>query len=842
MTVSDPQAAQLSNGWLRRGLVEVLARIAAQAPVGEVLEALLRIIEAQAPGMYAAVILRDPQTASLRVVAAPSLPAPLRRCIGGTGMTPAEVCCIETALTGRRVLIADLAAHEDSCEHRRVAMECDMRACWAEPIVSAAGAVLGAFTIYSRTAHAPDEADLTLLGDCAEIAKVALEQADLAQQLRREHDLVESLFETAHGIVLLLEPGGTIVRYNQLAESLLGRPLAEVIGRNWFDEAVAPQDRERSRREFEAALRGESPSRPVNAVVRFDDQRRIIEWFHSLLRDETGAVSALLAIGYDITARRLTEDALRLRDRSLAATHNGVIIADARAPACPIIYTNAAVTTITGWTQEQVIGRSCEVLLRPRDDDRSGATIQQALSRRLPLRLAFETRRADGAVLWLDLQVTPVRDDAGAVSHFIAVLNDVSAREQTMLELHTRNLELEALADLGQAFISGGTPAALRPRIVALAHEFLGADRVLLLEPDDNGALAATAGQGWPAGVVGALRFMPGPGSLLSRTLRARHPVTIRDLRTAEDVAPSELPGLTELRSAVAICVAGRGSPHGVLAVFSATDRGFGAEELAFLQSLANMLALGIERQRDDNRMRRLQRDLMHAAGRSALADFGTTVAHELNQPVSSVMNYVQAALRLLESSAIPAQARAHLDRAVDEAERAGEIMRRLRRLVDTGLPEVVRADIDEIVRDGAGVALLEADDCGIDVRYHLAADLPPVLVDPVQIQQVVFNLVRNAVEALRRRPDPLLRLVTGRRSAELVEVRVEDNGPGLPGGIFDDADRRLGAEHRTGSGMGIGLSICRSILATHGGRLWTTPAPGGGAALHFTVPVAPRS
>jgi len=659
------------------------------------------------------------------------------------------------------------------------------------------------------------------------------------QRLYRQHQLVEGLFETAHAIVLLLDPHGKVLRYNGFAERLLGVPQPEAAGKPWIDTFVPPAEREHVRDILAGSLQGQGAAGNINGVLTRSDGIRQIEWFDTRLRDERGRVAALLAIGTDITEKRRAEDAVRLRDRSLAAAYNGVLIADARRQDCPLIYANAALSTITGYRHAELLGRSSRFLFGAQTDPGAVQAIEQALAARRPCRVTFRGSRKDGSSFWTDLHLTPVADDDGVATHLIGIVNDVTEREQTLIALRTRNLELEALARLSRAFLEGATLDSMRPQIVAFAHEFLGVERVLLLEMAGEQGLLATAGLGWAEGVVGSARVPLPPGSLITRALDCEQPVAVRDLRRDEELTAAGLPEADELAGAACLPFCGRAGVYGLFAVFTRHERWFSADEISFLQTLANTLTLAIERRDDEVRMRRLQRELLRTSRDTALADFGATIAHELNQPVASVMNYAQAAARLAGDGAAAGQVREYLERAVDEAERAGEIMRRLRQLVASGVPERAPASIEEIVRDATRLALNHADHAGAQVTFQFAPDLPAVQVDAIQIQQVVFNLVRNALEAMEEinADAPALRLAARRTSRDRVEVSIEDRGPGLDDGLLDETAGRF--DSRKDGGLGIGLSICRSIVGAHGGNLRASPAAGGGTCMRFTVPAA---
>ena len=177
-----------------------------------------------------------------------------------------------------------------------------------------------------------------------------------------------------------------------------------------------------------------------------------------------------------------------------------------------------------------------------------------------------------------------------------------------------------------------------------------------------------------------------------------------------------------------------------------------------------------------------------------------------------------------------------NMDKAIAQGTRATEIIRRLRQFIEKGEGEYSKGDINVIVEEACAMALIDAARKGIGVKMNLGRNLPLVIIDKIQIQQVVVNLVRNSLDALMESERRELTITTSAAENNSIEVAVSDTGPGLP----DEVAKQLFKPFVTTKpdGMGVGLSICRSIIDEHGGRLWTTPNPGGGTIFCFTLPV----
>jgi signal transduction histidine kinase len=220
------------------------------------------------------------------------------------------------------------------------------------------------------------------------------------------------------------------------------------------------------------------------------------------------------------------------------------------------------------------------------------------------------------------------------------------------------------------------------------------------------------------------------------------------------------------------------------------------------------------------------------------LGELMASIAHEVNQPLAAVVTNAQACLRwlALETPRLD-EARAAVERVVRDGNRASEVIQRIRALAKKTEPQMVALDINDVIREAISLEQREMLSQRVSLRTELASALPPVLGDRVQLQQVVINLVMNAVEAMApvtdRPRDILIR--SQRDDANEVLVAVRDSGLGIDS---ENADRLFNAFFTTKpSGMGMGLSISRSIIAAHGGRLWAAPNADHGATFQFSLP-----
>lgn len=246
------------------------------------------------------------------------------------------------------------------------------------------------------------------------------------------------------------------------------------------------------------------------------------------------------------------------------------------------------------------------------------------------------------------------------------------------------------------------------------------------------------------------------------------------------------------------------------------------------------------EYQQTQARLHELQAELVHVSRLTAMGEMASALAHELNQPLSAISNYMKGSRRLLAGSTDPQMPKIEsaMERAAEQALRAGQIIRRLRDFVARGESEKRVESLAKLIEEAGALGLTGAREQGVVLRFNLDPEHDMVLVDRVQIQQVLVNLFRNALEAMAKSERRELTASNRRVADDMIEVTVSDTGAGIP----DDVKVKLFQTFFTtkDSGMGVGLSISRSIIEAHGGRMWAETNAAGGATFRFTLPMAP--
>jgi two-component system sensor kinase FixL len=241
------------------------------------------------------------------------------------------------------------------------------------------------------------------------------------------------------------------------------------------------------------------------------------------------------------------------------------------------------------------------------------------------------------------------------------------------------------------------------------------------------------------------------------------------------------------------------------------------------------------------SRLQELHAELLHVSRLSAMGQMASTVTHELNQPLTAISNYVEAARALLGRGGDLPLSRISdvLERAGEQAIRAGEIIQRLRGFASRGDGEKRIEAITPLVKEAAELAVVGTKLRGISITIQDSSAGAAILADKIQIQQVLLNLLRNAAEAVADQERRDIGLLTEARD-DIVQISVIDNGPGIPEEVQAKLFQPFVSTKKTG--MGVGLSICHGIIAAHDGSLWTEPNPEGGTIFHIALPTTPAA
>ena len=246
------------------------------------------------------------------------------------------------------------------------------------------------------------------------------------------------------------------------------------------------------------------------------------------------------------------------------------------------------------------------------------------------------------------------------------------------------------------------------------------------------------------------------------------------------------------------------------------------------------------ERQGTERRLQELQLELLHVTRVNAMGQMSSAIAHELNQPLTASANYISAARRFLQKPDGTAQAQDAMEQAGKQILRAGTTIRNLRDFIEKREGHRAPENLNKIIEQGIALAFVGMAHINVKVRLELDPMLPTMFVDKIQIQQVLMNLIRNAIEAMQESDTRELAITTGMSGSGHVMVTVRDSGPGLP----EEVRKKLFQPFVTtkAGGMGVGLMICQSIVQFHGGSIEVSPPEEKGSSFSFKLPVDEHS
>ena len=241
------------------------------------------------------------------------------------------------------------------------------------------------------------------------------------------------------------------------------------------------------------------------------------------------------------------------------------------------------------------------------------------------------------------------------------------------------------------------------------------------------------------------------------------------------------------------------------------------------------------ERQARNRQIQELQAEMLHVSRLTAMGQVSASLAHELNQPLTAILNYANACIDIAAEHNDP-DLKSALRKVAEQATRAASIIRRLRAFTEKRGAVRAPEDLGRVVDEAVRLGQINAAERGITMRVRIDRNLPEVMIDRVQIQQVLINLIKNAAEAMEKSPRKDLVVALNLVGADIVRVSIADTGPG----IAKEAREKLFQPFVTtkATGMGMGLNICRGIVEAHGGRLWLEDNPAGGATFVFEMPV----
>ena len=829
-----------------------LKLIFAGAPLSEVLTIIARLVETQGERMLCTIWLLDKDERHLRCVTAPSLPAQYIAQLDGTPVGPKGCNCGTAVYRREPVYVTDIVSDPLWDDYRHLALPYGLRACWSRPLISSKGKVLGTFASYYREVRSPDPTDLQLIESASQLVSIAIERAQDEAALKGSEARKTAILDSALDCIVTIDREGGITEFNPAAERTFGTRRDEVVGKNLADVIIPLSLREKHRRGLARYLaRGESRvlgRRVEMTAVRADGSEFPVEL--AITRIPLDGPPSFTVYLRDITERKQAIDErerveIRLagEKRLLEMVASGCSLPDVLAALCSFVEDTATechcVVSLIDWS-----GLKFRSIVAPTVP----ATFNDAMyavpvrceagpcARAACLKTQVIAVDMESDPLWQESPVralalahgvrscwsTPIYSLAGHVLGTFAILQHKPARptplQQDLIAQVTHIASIAIERAQGEAALKRSEAFLAEGQRLSLTGSFSW--RV------------ATDEITWSDQVYRIFEIDPGMTVTLELIATRVHPEDIQLLNEMIDWARGDG---SDFEYEHRLQMPDRSVKYLHIVAHRTRDQDGRLEYIGAIQDVT-------ERRLSEAALSKARSDLAHVARVTSLGVMTASIAHEVNQPLSGIITNASTCLRMLAADPPNVDgARETARRTIRDGNRASEVITRLRALFGKKDATADSVDLNEATREVIALSSSELQRGRVIIRAELGDDIPLVTGDRVQLQQVILNLLQNASDAMSAvddRPRQLL-IRTERDEGDRVRLTVQDAGVG-----FDPqaADRLFEAFYTTKNyGMGIGLSVSRSIIESHHGRLWAAPNDGPGATFSFSIPRRPE-
>ncbi len=674
-----------------------------------------------------------------------------------------------------------------------------------------------------------------------ELTKEVLQRQQAEEALQRSEAYLAEAQRISHtgsfgwdvssGQIFWSEEAFRIVEYDKTVQ-----PTVELILRR-----THPEDRALVRRSIDCAVQERMAFDFEHRLLMPDSSIKYVRVVgHPAILAGSGEVKFVGAIT-DVTERKRAEGALL---RSEAYLAEGQRLTCTGSWACniathEILHSSEEHSRLYGFDPERGIPSFEEMVQRihPEDRARVGEIAERANCAGKDFEAHFRTVLPDGTTKYVYGVGHPVFNAAGEVVEYVGILMDVTERkraealrdgESRILEMIARDAPLEEILD---------------NLVRVVEAQFAGLLCSVLLLDENGQAARHGAAPSLPKPYIKAidgLRIGPRAGSCGTAMYR-REPVVVADILCDPLWEPyrgaAEPYGLRACWSTPILAHSGKAL--GSFAMYYREPRSPSPAETRALEMATHLAGIAIERKlarEERERLRQAQADLAHINRVTTMGELTASLAHEIKQPISAAVTNAKTCLRWLgRDEPDLAEAREAASRLVEDATRAADIISRINLLFKKGRLQRELVDVNELIQEMIVLLRSEASRYSISIRTELAKNLPKVMADRVQLQQVFMNLMLNGIDAMKQTTDGSeLTIKSEARDGQLL-ISVSDTGVGLPP---EQAHQIFTAFFTTkDNGTGMGLPISRSIIESHDGRLWATCASGRGATFQFTLP-----
>jgi len=652
--------------------------------------------------------------------------------------------------------------------------------------------VLGLCTVFEEREMSPELLQSQrLLG---EVFANALARKN-AEEARLESENRFRIVADSAPVMIWMSAANKLCEYfNKQWLDFTGRTLEQEVGDGWTD-GVHPEDRRGCLDVYSKSFEAQQEFTMEYRLRRWDGEYR---WIldHGVPRfDANGTFLGYIGSCIDISDRKQTEEIVRV---AVEASPNAILMVDGLGQ---ILLVNARGEKLFGYARDELIGHSMAIVV-PQWVHKSPPAHGSDLGNEPeagPMGTGGETfgLRKDGSEVPIEIGLSPIRTIEGWIT--LAMIIDISERRHAQDELEKERRFLRQVIDTVPNFIFAKDREGrftLANRAVAEAYGTSVEDLIGKTDAE----------------------FNPNRKEVeFFRRMDLEVMERLQDRFIPEERITDAQGNVRWVQTVKRPIIGSNGTAQQVLG--ASTDI--------------------TQRKKIEIDLQEHRAELAHVARIATIGELAASLAHELNQPLTAILSNAQAALRFMTSKTIDlGEVREILQDIVNDNSRAGEVIRRMRAMVKKENLEFASLDLASVIGDVTALVHSDAILENVRISLQLDDDLPPVRGDRVQLQQVVLNLLLNAFDAMKERPADQreAKVQVQWQGAHFIQVAVSDSGTGLRGNALEKIFQPFYTTKR--DGLGLGLSICRSIIDAHGGRLWAEKNHGPGATFYFTLPI----
>jgi PAS domain S-box-containing protein len=614
--------------------------------------------------------------------------------------------------------------------------------------------------------------------------------------LRERERELRLIVDTIPGLIAVFSADGVLESANPQLCAYFGMSLEELAKWQELGNTTHPDDRERAVATF---LRATELGEPFDLEVRSPRADGVYVWLHSRgvpLRDSSGRIVRWYNLLTDIDERKRAEEALRVSERNLQLIIDTIpaLAWSARLDGSAEFF-NRHYLDFIGLSAEEASGWGWTASVHPDDVNSLAATWQRIMASEAPGEAEARLRRHDGVYRWFLFRANPFRNDSGAIVKWYGINTDIEDRKLAEMKLRTA---YDSFRDAQRMSHTGSFTADI------VGQEHVWSDELYRICEFDPGTKITTQ---WAREII-VPEDQPLFDAAFARSLSgADFDLTFRILTRSGKVK--------HLHSIARMVDTVEGRP-----VFSGAIQDITETKLA------------------EEALNKARSELAHVARITTLSTLTASIAHEVNQPLSGIVTNAGTCLRMLDAEPPNVEgAKETVRRTIRDGHRASEVIARLRALFSKKEFTLESLDLNETILEVIALSRSDLQRSRVVLQSQFADNLPTVIGDRIQLQQVILNLLRNASDAMldvHDRPRQLL-IKTDCKDDDHVLISVRDAGVGIDA---QTVDKLFDAFYTTKTdGMGIGLSISRSIIERHRGRLWAEPNDGPGATFRLSIP-----